>query len=124
VLGPEHPDTLVLRDSLAVAVAKQGRFQEAEGLYRETHAILERLWGPDHPYTANFTYNLACLAAVQGHRDQALSLLDEAMGHGLAPVVAAGMEDDEDLKSLKDEPRFASLVTRAKKNAAAARESN
>lgn len=119
VLGPEHPDTLVLRDSLAIAVAKQGRYQEAEGLYRETHGILERIWGPDHPYTAGSTYNLACLAAVQGHRDQALSLLGEAMAHGLAPVVAGGMEDDEDLKLLKGDPRFTTLIARAKTNAAA-----
>ena len=115
VLGPEHPDTLVLRSSLAVALAKQARYQEAEGLYRETRAIQQRVFGPEHPYTALSTYNLACLAAVQGHRDQALSLLDHAVSHGLAPVTALGIQDDDDFKSLHGDPRFVALVARAKK---------
>jgi tetratricopeptide (TPR) repeat protein len=119
VVGPEHPDTLLLRDALATAVAKQGRYQEAEGLYRETRAIQQRIFGPEHAYTANSTYNLACLAAVQGHHEQALSLLDEAVGHGLAPGVALAMDQDEDLTSLRGDSRFAALVARAKKSAAA-----
>lgn len=123
VLGPEHPDTLVLRDSLAVALAKQGRYQEAERLYRETRAILQRVFGAEHPNTANSTYNLACLAAVQGHRDQAISLLGEAVGHGLVAVTALAIESDEDLKSLHGDPRFAAIVARARKNADAVRQS-
>jgi eukaryotic-like serine/threonine-protein kinase len=114
VLGPEHPDTLVLRDNLATALAKQARYQEAEGLYRETRSIQQRVFGPEHPYTANSTYNLACLAAVQGHRNEALLLLDQAVGHGLTANVALTMERDEDLKSLYRDPRFIALVSRAK----------
>src|SRR6266536_3074813 len=124
VLGPEHPDTLVLRDNLATALAKQARYQEAEGLYRETRAIQQRVFGPEHPYTANSTYNLACLAAVQGHREQALSLLDQAVGHGLAPRVALAIENDEDLKSLHGDHRLVILVARAKKSNAASQKAN
>jgi eukaryotic-like serine/threonine-protein kinase len=116
VLGPEHPDTLVLRGNLAIALAKQARYQEAEKLYRETRSIQERIFGPVHPYTANSTYNLACLAAVQGNRDQAFSLLDQALGHGLAPTVAVTIENDEDLVSLHGDPRFKALVARSKKS--------
>ncbi|HEX7959273.1 MAG TPA: serine/threonine-protein kinase [Terriglobales bacterium] len=116
VLGPEHPDTLVLRDNLATALAKQARYQDAEKLYRETRAIQQRLFGPAHPYTANSTYNLACLAAVQGNRDEALSLLNQAVGHGLAGNVVLAMENDEDLVSLHGDPRFMALVARAKKS--------
>jgi len=118
VLGPEHPDTLVLRDSLATAIAKQGRYQEAEDLYRETRVAVQRIYGPNHPHTANSTYNLACIAAVQGHRDQALLLLNDAIGHGLGVNTALGMETDEDLTSLHGDPRFAALVARVKKMAA------
>jgi tetratricopeptide (TPR) repeat protein len=124
VVGPEHPDTLNLRDALATAVAKQGRYQEAEGLYRETRAIQQRIFGPEHAYTANSTYNLACLAAVQGHREEALSLLNQAVGHGLAPGVALAMDQDEDLTSLRGDPRFAALLARAKKSATATHSSN
>jgi eukaryotic-like serine/threonine-protein kinase len=119
VLGPEHSDTLGLRDALAVAVAKQGHYAEAEKLYGETLAIQKRIFGPESGAAANSTYNLACLAAVQGHRDKALDLLDQAVGHGLIPVTARAMEQDEDLKSLLGHPRFAALVTRAKRGAPA-----
>ena len=118
VLGPEHPDTLVLRDSLAIAIAKQKRYQEAEGIYDETLVVIRRVYGPNHPTTAGAIYNIACLEAVQGHHDKAISLLSEALDHGLNANIAMGIENDEDLQSLHKMPRFASLVARAKKNAA------
>jgi serine/threonine protein kinase/Tfp pilus assembly protein PilF len=116
VLGPEHPDTLVLRDSLGIAIAKQKRYQEAEGLYAETLAVIRRVYGPNHPTTAGSIYNIACLEAVQGHHDKALSLLSEALDHGLNANIATGIESDEDLQSLHGNPRFAALVARAKRN--------
>jgi eukaryotic-like serine/threonine-protein kinase len=119
VLGPQHPDTVLLRHNLATALAKQAHYAEAEQMYLENRAIQERIFGPDHPYTAGSTYNLACLAAVQGHRNQALSLLDHSVHHGLAARVALSMEQDEDLVSLHGDPRFVALVTRAKKSNAA-----
>jgi serine/threonine-protein kinase len=116
VLGPEHPDTLVLRDSLAIAIAKQKRYQEAEELDEETLVVIRRVFGPNHPTTAGSIYNIACLEAVQGHHDRALSLLNDALDHGLNANVAMGIESDEDLQSLHGNPRFADLVARAKKN--------
>ena len=118
VLGPEHPDTLVLRDSLAIAIAKQRRYQEAEEIYAETLVAIRRVYGPNHPTTAGAIYNIACLEAVQGHHDKALSLLSEALDHGLNANIAMEIENDEDLQSLHNMPRFASLVASAKKNAA------
>jgi len=116
VLGPEHPDTLVIRDSLAVAIAKQKRYQEAEGIDEETLVVIRRVFGPDHPTTATSIYNIACLEAVQGHHDKALSLLNDALDHGLDMNTAMGIEKDEDLESLRPDPRFVALVARAKKN--------
>jgi serine/threonine protein kinase len=123
IVGPEHADTLNVRDRLALAIAKQGRYQEAEELYRETLAIQQRTFGPQYPDTAITIYNLACLAAVQGQRERALALLEEAVGHGLMPYVISNMDNDDDLKSLHPDPRFATLVARAKKNAVAAQKS-
>jgi hypothetical protein len=69
------------------------------------------------------TYNLACLAAVQGHSQRALSLLSEAIGHGLEPRLELAIENDDDFKSLRGAPRFKSLIAQAKKNAAVTQES-
>jgi eukaryotic-like serine/threonine-protein kinase len=124
VLGPEHADTLNSRNSLAVDLAMQGRYREAEELYLQTRAIQKRTLGAESPYTATSTYNLACLAAVQGHRDRALTLLNEAVEHGLRPTVALGIEVDDDLKSLHGDPRFAAIVVHARKQAAAAQKPN
>jgi serine/threonine protein kinase/tetratricopeptide (TPR) repeat protein len=124
VLGPQHPDTLVLRHNLATALAKQAHYAEAEQMYLENRAIQERIFGPDHPYTANSTYNLACLAAVQGRRDRALSLLDQALKHGLTARVALSMEKDEDLTSLRGDPRFVALIARTKKRDAGSQKAN
>jgi hypothetical protein len=92
-------------------------------LYKQNRTIQQRVLGAEAPDTANTTYNLACLAAMQGQPDRALALLEEAVGHGLWPYAAASMDNDVDLKSLHLDPRFAALVARAKKNAAAAQKS-
>jgi eukaryotic-like serine/threonine-protein kinase len=124
VLGPEHMDTLNVRNSLAVNLTQQGRYKEAEEMYLENRALQKRRYGASHSSTADSTYNLACLAAVQGYRDKAIALLGEAVGHGLQPNSAVHMEEDDDLKSLRSDPRFIALVAHAKKQAAAARSQN
>jgi tetratricopeptide (TPR) repeat protein len=85
VLGPEHPDTLQSMSNLADVLNVEGRDVEAEKLQRETLEIQRRVLGPEHPDTAISTYNLACMSAHRGNRDQALSLLREAVDHGLPP---------------------------------------
>lgn len=124
VFGPEHPDTLNFKGNLAFAVARQGRYQEAEQLYEEMRAIQQRVLGAEDISTARSTYNLACLAALQGHSQRALSLLGEAIGHGLETRIELAIENDDDLKSLRGTPRFKSLIAQAKKNAAVTKESN
>ena len=114
VLGAEHPDTLVMKESLALAIAKQKRYQEAEAIYAETLVGIRRVYGPNHPTTAGSIYNIACLEAVQGHREKALSLLSDALDHGLYANVAMGIQNDEDLQSLHGDSRFVALVARAK----------
>jgi eukaryotic-like serine/threonine-protein kinase len=124
VFGPEHPDTLNFKSGLAFTIARQQRYKEAEQLYGETRAIEQRVLGPDDSSTARSSYNLACLAALQGHSERALSLLSEAIGHGLEARLELAIESDDDLKSLRGNPRFTSLVAQAKKNAAVTQGSN
>jgi pentatricopeptide repeat protein len=56
----------------------------------------------------------------KGNRDEAFSLLREAVDHGLPPNADLGIEKDPDLKSLHGDPRFAALVAHAQERAAAA----
>ncbi len=120
VLGTEHPDTLISMNNLAMDLAVQGRYAEGEKLLRETRAIQQRVLGPEYPDTALSTYNLGCMAARQGRRDEALLLLREAVDHGLNTMTDREIENDEDLKSLHGDPRFAELVAHAKQRAISA----
>jgi len=70
------------------------------------------------------TYNLGGIALHKGKRAQALSLLREAVDHGLAPNIALHMEKDPDLQTLHGDPRFTVLVAHAKERAAAAQKAN
>ena len=59
VLGPDHPDTLTVRNNLAAAYRSVGRFGEAIELFEQVLAEDERVLGPDHPDTLNTRNNLA-----------------------------------------------------------------
>ncbi len=48
-LGPDHPDTAVSLNNLALLYGNQGRYAEAEPLYQRSLAIREKALGPDHP---------------------------------------------------------------------------
>ena len=63
-------------------------YGEAEKLERQTLEIQRRILGPDHPDTAMSTYNLGGIALHKGKSAEALSLLREAIDHGLAPNIA------------------------------------
>ena len=58
-LGPDHPDTLNARNSLAAAYQAAGRPAEAIPLFERTLVSLERLLGPDDPDTLTAQNNLA-----------------------------------------------------------------
>src|SRR5208283_1877204 len=119
ILGLGHPDTAHAMNDLANVLSDEGRYEEAERLNREALEIRRRVFGPDHAITASSVYNLACIAAVTGRREEALSLLGQAVDHGLGRELDLGMDKDTDLKSLQGDPRFAALVAHAKERAAA-----
>ena len=120
VLGPEHPSTLMTMTNLILVLDTGHRFAEGEKLDREELAIQQRVKGPHNPDTALATYNLACLVAQQGRKDEAFSLLAQAVDNGLPPSVDSGIERDTDLNSLHGNPLFTQLVAHAKDVAAAA----
>jgi tetratricopeptide (TPR) repeat protein len=79
VLGPDHPDTLDSRNSLAVAYWAAGRRDEALGMDERTVATRERVLGPDHPDTLGSRSNLALDYRDAGRLDEAISLDEQVL---------------------------------------------
>jgi hypothetical protein len=104
-------------NDLANDLSDQGHYQEAEKLNRRVLEVRRRVFGPDHPFTASSIYNLGCLAALTGRHKEAISLLSEAVDHGLDADLDLHMDRDSDLKSLHGAPRFTALVAHAKERA-------
>jgi Flp pilus assembly protein TadD len=110
--------------TLAAILAEEGHSADAEKLQRETLETERRVLGPENPQTAEATYNLGMMAALRGDHPEALSLLRQALDHGLKPADALDMENDPRLKSLHGDPGFDALVADAKQHVAAAQKPN
>ncbi len=120
VLGLTRPDTLITMNNLASLLTAEKRYLEAEKFYGEMLDTERQVFGPEEPHTALTTYYLAVNAALRNRPDEALSLLQEAVDHGLEPPSLLEIEKNADLKALHGDPRFAALVAHAKEKAAAA----
>ena len=83
------------RDVFALLAA--GRYAEAKEL------LLEAL--DEYDVASFLLFNLACAEAQVGEVDAALEHLDEAVR--LRPTLAADASEDDELKPLQDDPRFA-----------------
>ena len=77
ILGPDHPDTLTLRNNLAYAYYSAGRLGEAIPLFEEVLADRVRVLGDDHPSTLASRNNLACAYESAGRLDQAITLYEQ-----------------------------------------------
>jgi tetratricopeptide (TPR) repeat protein len=91
-----------------------GADDEAESRLQQVLALQRKVLGPDQPEAAETVYYLAAVAAKRSHKDEALSLLQQALDHGLIPLSRRRMEQDPLFNSLHGDPRFAALVARAK----------
>ncbi len=117
VLGSDHPQTLKSMNNLANLLIHLGRNDDAAEQLMKLRDIERRTLGPNNPTTAISTYNLACIAVHKGDNSAALSLLHEALDHGLSKMDAAAIKDDPDFQPLYSDPRFAVLLTYAQKRA-------
>jgi eukaryotic-like serine/threonine-protein kinase len=79
VLGPEHPDTLISMNNLALLYREQGRYGQAEPLFTKVLKVRRRVLGPEHPDTLDTINDLAELYREQGKYAQAQLLLREAL---------------------------------------------
>ena len=77
------------------ALAGQGRYGEAVTLERETLDIKRCVLGHKHPRTARSTYGIGGILARKGDRDEALSLLREAVDDGLPPNIDLAQRQDQ-----------------------------
>ena len=61
LLGTEHIEVADVNHELAGVYTAQGKYREAEELYKKALAIREETLGEEHPDTASSYYNLADL---------------------------------------------------------------
>lgn len=97
-----RPDNLEALAELGAVYTRLGRFREGLDIDRRLVAL--------DPANPTVHYNLACSLALCGEREGALDALEEALRHGYDD--AAHLSSDDDLKSLRDEPRFLAFVER------------
>ena len=74
MLGPDHPDTLNARNSLAAAYQAAGRVADAIPLFEHTLVARERLLGPNDPDTLTSQNNLAVTYQHAGRYPEAILL--------------------------------------------------
>jgi hypothetical protein len=65
VFGDEHLDTTVSINSLASVLSAQGKYAEAEPLFRKALQGCRRLFGEEHPNTQAVQQSLDALLAAQ-----------------------------------------------------------
>ncbi len=85
--GPQDPRLATSLNDLAGLYHDQGRYAEAEPLYKRSQAIWEKTLGPDHPDVAASLNNLALLYYNQGRyaeaeplNKRALAIVEKALG--------------------------------------------
>lgn len=86
-LGPTHPDVADSLNNLARLYESEGRYGDAEPVYKRSLAILEKTLGPNHPAVATSLNNLAGVYQNEG-RDadaeplykRALAIREKALG--------------------------------------------
>ena len=70
-IGPEHPEFAKGLNNLAVLYRVQGRYADAEPLYKRALAIREKALGAEHPNVAQSLENYAALLRETGRTAEA-----------------------------------------------------
>ena len=77
-MGEEHPDTAISFNNLANLYVREGRYNDAEKLYRKCLEVIKRVLGEEHPNTVLIYNNLAKVCVRQGNYEDAFTLLEKA----------------------------------------------
>ena len=95
-----NPDDARALNLGAVALGRQG--QKERGLEWARRSLAA------DPEDSGLLYNTACFFAVQGEREEALDCLEKAVDLGFG--LRGWIENDSDLASLHEEPRFKAVL--------------
>ena len=90
VLGPESRVVALNLNNLAVLVSGQGRFADAEALFREAHTIQSALLGRTHLETTSIARSLGTAIGLQERWAEALPWIEESL---------AGLDPERDLRA-------------------------
>ena len=74
-----YPDVATGLNNLAMLYESQGKYAEAEPLYKRALAIYEKALGPDHPSVAESLNSLAGFYHAQGSYAEAKTLYRRAL---------------------------------------------
>ena len=96
--------------ALAVALTQEGRYSEAEKLYRETTDIERRVFGPEHPDTLAAMSNLANALMEEGRFAEAEKLQRQTLDIQRRVI---GPEHPNTLATLENLAVIASVTRRA-----------
>jgi len=108
--GTQYPDWLEALTQLGLALAHSHRYPEATNLFRDATARESDSGGRGNQWQA--WYAFASVAVAANRTDDALKYLREAVDRGYKDV--NGMVADDDLKSLRPNPKFQQLVAELK----------
>ena len=114
--GPRHRDVMDTLQRLGMAMALNHHYNQAKLLFTDVIGKARDSQGSGNPWYV--WYAFACAATTAGHPDDAVSYLHEAVDRGLKD--ADGLASDDDLKSLRRNPRFQQLIAELKGPAASA----
>jgi tetratricopeptide (TPR) repeat protein len=75
--GHNHQKTLNTRNSMALLLSKQGKYEEALQDFQDLYEIKKRVLGPEHPDTLAIWDNMATVLNSQGKYEEALQAYQE-----------------------------------------------
>ncbi|MGD0515092.1 MAG: serine/threonine-protein kinase [Terriglobales bacterium] len=115
VLGPNHTSTLQSMEMKALGLSREGQYADSEKMFRD---VIETAGKTNQPATvAEAWYNFACAEAARGRPDEAFTDLNHAIENGL--ISPGELSADPELKSLHSDPRFDTLVAKARETSSA-----
>ena len=77
--GKGHLDTLISMNNLAIVLGSQGKYEQAEEMYRQALRLAETVLGKEHPDTLMSINNLATVLSDQGKYKQAEEMHRQAL---------------------------------------------
>ena len=113
VFGADNLNVIADMEELAITETREGRYQEASRIF---HHLIEVAEKNREPVVDVAWYNFACAAAIAGRREEAFRYLHEAIDKGF--IYADAIGQDNDLSSLRSDPRFAGILDEARRRAA------